>query len=122
MVCTKFLKCLKFNFSQRKTCLTNSLINSLIRGNGISHSLYDKFEISVNSLILWKLPTLFSTVKLRSNFPNSSIDSKLGFFVLVLRYKFFPINQEIFGFLNVALAGHLNFSQLKIKMGKTSNS
>ena len=72
--------------------------------------------MNVNSLILWKLPTLFSTVKLRSNFSNSSIDSKLGFFVLVLRYKFFPINQEIFGFLNVALAGLLNSSQFKIKM------
>ena len=76
---------------------------------------YVKFERNVNS-ILWKFPTLFSTVKLRSNFPNSSIDSKLGFFVLVLRYKFFPINQEIFGFLNVALAGLLNSSQFKIKM------
>ena len=54
--------------------------------------------MNVNSLILWKLPTLFSTVKLRSNFSNSSIDSKLGFFVLVLGYtsKFFPVNQEIF--------------------------
>ena len=63
--------------------------------------------MNVNSLILWKLPTLFSTVKLRSNFSNSSIDSKLGFFVLVLGYtsKFFPINEKIFGFLNVALAG-----------------
>ena len=81
----------------------------------MSHSLYVKFEINVSS-ILWKLPALFSTVKLRPNFPNSSIDSKLGFFVLVLRYKFFPINQEIFGFLNVALAGLLNSSQFKIKM------
>ena len=72
--------------------------------------------MNVNSLILWKLPTLFSTVKLRSNFSNSSIDSKLGFFVLVLRYNFFPINQEIFGFLNAALAGLLNSSQFKIKM------
>ena len=77
---------------------------------------YVKFEINGNSLILWKLPTLFSTVKLRSNFPNSSIDSKLGFFVLVLRYKFFPINQEIFGFLNVTLARLLNSSQFKMKM------
>ena len=74
--------------------------------------------MNVNSLILWKLPTLFSTVKLRSNFSNSSIDSKLGFFVLVLGYtsKFFPINKKIFGFLNVALAGLLNFSQFKKKM------
>ena len=78
--------------------------------------LYVKFEINVNNLILWKLPTLFSTVKLRSNFPNSSIDSKVIFFVLVLRYKFFPINQEIFGFLIVALTGLLNSSQFKIKM------
>ena len=82
----------------------------------MSQSLYVKFEINVNSLILWKLPILFSTVKLRSNFPNSSIDSKLGISVLVLRYKFFPINQEIFGLLNVALAGLLNSSQFKIKM------
>ena len=74
------------------------------------------FEINVNSLILWKLPTLFSTVKRRSNFPNSSIDSKLGFFMLVLGYKFFSINQEIFGFLNVALTGLLNSSKFKIKI------
>ena len=77
---------------------------------------YVKFEINGNSLILWKLPTLFSTVKLRSNFPNSSIDSKLVFFVLVLRCKIFPIKKEIFGFLNVALAGLLNSSQFKVKM------
>ena len=74
--------------------------------------------MNVNSLILWKLPTLFSTVKLRSNFSNSSIDSKLGFFVLVLGYtsNFLPINKAIFGFLNVALAGLLHFSQFKKKM------
>ena len=75
-----------------------------------------KFEINVNSLILWKFPTVFSTVKLRSTFPNSSIDPKLGFFVLVLCYKFFPTNQEIFGFLNVALTGLLKSSQFKIEM------
>ena len=47
------------------------------------------------------------------NFLNSSIDSKLGFWVLVLRcvFKFFPIQKEILGYLNVALAGILNFSQ-----------
>ena len=113
----------------------------------------------MNSPIPCKIPILFSTVKLRTNFPKSSINSKLGFFVLFLGYtfKFFPItegfryatlfkkrlyhrcckickismntfsyrthlvaasasNKEIFGFLNVALAGLLNFSQFKKKM------
>ena len=38
--------------------------------------------------------------------------------MLVLAYnsKFFPINKEIFGFLNVALAGLLNFFQFKKNM------
>ena len=88
----------------------------------MSHWLYVKFEINVNSLILFYVlcPTLFSTVKLRTNFPNSSIDSKLGFFLLVLGYtfKFFPINQVIFGFLNAALVGLLNSSQFKKKVKK----
>ena len=75
-------------------------------------------EINVNSPILCNLPNLFSTVKLRANVPNSSIDSKFGLFALVLGYtsKFFPINQVIFRFLNVALAGLLNSSQFKKKM------
>ena len=53
------------------------------------------------NLILCKLPIC----------PNSIIDLKLGFVVFVLGYtsKFFPIKKEIFGFLNVALAGLLNF-------------
>ena len=88
----------------------------------MSHWLYVKFEINVNSLILFYVlcPTLFSTVKLRTNFPNSSIDSKLGFLLLVLGYtfKFFPINQVIFGFLNAALVGLLNSSQFKEKIKK----
>ena len=88
----------------------------------MSHWLYVKFEINVDSLILFYVlcPTLFSTVKLRTNFPNSSIDSKLGFFLLVLGYtfKFFPINQVIFGFLNAALVGLLNSSQFKKKVKK----
>ena len=38
--------------------------------------------------------------------------------MLVLGYTstFFPINKEIFGFFNVALAGLLNFSQFKKNM------
>ena len=49
----------------------------------------------------------FQQWNLEHKFPSSPIDSKLGFFVLVLGYtsKFFPINKKIFGFLNVALAG-----------------
>ena len=49
----------------------------------------------MNSPISCKIPILFSTVKLRTNFPKSSINSKLGFFVLLLGYtfKFFPITE-----------------------------
>ena len=44
------------------------------------------------------------------NFPNSTIDSKLGL-VLGCTSRFFLINQKILWFLNVALAGLLDFSQ-----------
>ena len=94
----------------------NSLINSYIRGNWISYSLYDKFEISVNSLILRKLRALFSTVKLRTKFPNSSINSKSFVLVLCCTSKFSSINKEISGFLNVALAGPLEGTQFMIKL------
>ena len=59
----------------------------------------------MSSFILCNLPILLSTVKLK--FSKSSLDSKLGLFVLVLGYtsKLFPINKDIFGFLNVAPAG-----------------
>ena len=98
--------------------IQDSLINSQIEVNGISHSVYVKFEINLSSLTLFKLSTLLSRVKLRANFPNSSIDSKLRFFMLVLGYtsKFCPINQEIFGFFNVTIAGLLSSSKFKKKM------
>ena len=98
--------------------IQDSLINSQIEGNGIPHSLYVKFEINLSSLTLFKLSTLFSRVKLRANFSNSSIDSKLRFFMLALGYtsKFCPINQEIFGFFNVTIAGLLSSSKFKKKM------
>ena len=86
----------------------------------ISHSLYVRFEIYANTLMLCKLHTclILNSQTLDILFPKSSIDSKLGFFVLILGYtfKFFPINKKIFGFSNVALAGLLNFSQLTKKM------
>ena len=45
-VCTEFPLGSKFNFSQWKTLFPIIyLINSSIRGNGISHSLYVKFEM-----------------------------------------------------------------------------
>ena len=57
------------------------------------------------------------------NFPNSSIDFlhrfQIGiFWVLVLgcTSRFFPINKEILGFLNVALAGLLDFFQFMKKI------
>ena len=46
---------------------------------------------------------------------------KIGiFWVLVLNCtsKFFPINKEILGFFNIALAGLLNFSQVMKKIKK----
>ena len=36
--------------------------------------------------------------------------------VLGYAFTFFPINKEIFGLFNVALAGLLNFSQFKKNM------
>ena len=49
------------------------------------------------------------------NFPNSSIDAKLGFWNIGLKLSFqiFPNSQRErrLGFLNVALAGLLNFLQ-----------
>ena len=47
------------------------------------------------------------------HFPKSSIDSKLEFLCWSYASTFFPINKEIFEFLNVALAGLLNFFQFK---------
>ena len=60
------------------------------------------------------IPVLFSTVKLSQVIHRF----KIGIFCVDLRLYFqvFPINKKIFGFLNVALAGLLSFSQLKKKM------
>ena len=68
------------------------------------------------SLILCKLPILFSTVKLNVGpklFPNWDFE------VLVLgcTSKFFPIHKEILEFLNVALAGLLSFSHFRKEDG-----
>ena len=59
----------------------NSLINSLIRANWISHSLYVKFEMwtalfYVNYLSYSQQSNLDKNI----NIPNSSIDSTLGIF------------------------------------------
>ena len=58
------------------------------------------------------------------NFPNSSIDFlhrfQIGiFWVLVLgcTSRFFPINKEILGFLNVALAGFFPIHEKNKKLG-----
>ena len=53
-------------FLSGKHSYPNSLINRKLEVYGISHSLYVKFEINVNSLNLRKLTILFSTVKLRT--------------------------------------------------------
>ena len=74
----------------------------------------------MNSLILCKLPVLFSTVKLNL---GAKLFRNWDFGVLVLgcTFKFFPIPKEISEFLNVALAGLLSFSHFRRKGGFCSN-
>ena len=68
-------------------------------------------------LVLCKFPIVFSTVKLKLGTisPNSSIDSKLGLwnFGLKLHLRIFSNSHtdRKLAFLNVVLAGLLNFSQ-----------
>ena len=74
------------------------------------------FVGNVSSLILCKLPVLFSTVKLNLGpkfFPNWHF----GVLVLGCTSKFFRSHKEISEFLNVALAGLLSFSHFRKKDG-----
>ena len=77
-------------------------------------------SFNVNSLnLLCKLPILFSTVKLRLGlkFFQFIHRFKIGIFWVLMfgcTSKFFPINQDILGYLNVALAGLVNFQFMKI--------
>ena len=125
--------CSKFNSSQSKTYFSQFFDKLSNWGNGISNSLCEVWN--VNSLILSKLHILFSTVTLKLGHKCSQfihIFKIRIFWVLALgcTYKLFPIYNEILGFLNVALAGLLNFSQfmknienyifLNISLGCTS--
>ena len=104
----------KFNSSQWKTYFSQFFDKVSNWGNGVSNSLCEVWN--VNSLILCKLHILFSTVTLKLGHTFSRfihIFKIRTFWLLALgcTYKLFPIYNEILGFLNVALAGLLNFFQ-----------
>ena len=79
------------------------------------------YVLNVSSLILCKLPILFSIMKLKlgQKFCQFMYRFKIGIFewlVLGCSSKFFPIYKETLGFLNVPPNGFLNFSQFRKKM------
>ena len=86
----KIPKVFKIQFFPAENMFCQFFNKFLIRDNGISHSLYVKFEINVNSLILWKLPTLFSTVKLKIKFSQFIHGFKIGTFCVGLMLQVFP--------------------------------
>ena len=78
---------------------------------------------NVKSLILCKLPILFSTVKFKLGYDFSQFihRCKIGIFERwpqVVLTSCFHFTERFFGFLNVALAGLLSLSQFMIKDGK----
>ena len=78
---SEFPMCSKFDFPSGKHIFPNSFINSQIRGNGISHSLYVKVEMwtawfYINYVSYFQQWNSDKDI----NVPNSSIDSKLAFF------------------------------------------
>ena len=77
----------------------------------------------MKSLILCKLPILFSTVKFKLGYDFSQFihRCKIGIFERwpeVVLTSCFHFTERFFGFLNVALAGLVSLSQFMIKDGK----
>ena len=130
---------LKFYFYQWKTYFSWFIVK-LLKLVVISHSLC--YIWNVNSLVLCKLPILFSIVKFKLgyNFPNSSIDAKFGFLSRlyfqvvsnlqkdfgIFKYysswtsQFFPVHDKDgkLGFLKTSLCFASKFFQIHKRAGK----
>ena len=111
----------RVTFTTRKPPSSSPILWKILKLEIMEYLIHYMLIWNVDSLALCKLPTLLLTVKLRlgHKFSQCIHRFKIGiFWVLVLgcTSKFFPINQEIFEFLNVGLAGLLNFFWFKKKM------